>query len=255
MYADSHFHIVQCFRMCGGLSEEAFPREYAFCTCAHEPDEFLEQERLCRMMQESDRICVPAYGLHPQQPELGGMDFLEGLLAEKRIRAVGECGFDFFTQEFKENSEAQNKAWNFCIAAAARFGVPAVVHNRKALDLMFRDAAKLSRLPAVIFHSFAFTSREAQSLLNHGINAYFSFGKPLINGNKKSIDCVKNLPPERLLFETDAPFQTLKGQTVTFPSEIELVYKKAAELRSADCEELAAIAYRNFKIAFGLPLE
>lgn len=56
---------------------------------------------------------------------------------------------------------------------------------------------------------------EAQSLLDRGINGYFSFGKQLLNGNKKASACVCELPSERVLAETDAPFQFLKGEQYT----------------------------------------
>ena len=54
---------------------------------------------------------------------------------------------------------------------------------------------------------------------------------PKMNNNKKAIDCVKNLPVKNLLLETDAPFQTLKGEVNTLPKEIFDVYKEAAKLR------------------------
>ena len=67
---------------------------------------------------------------------------------------------------------------------------------------------------------------EAASLLNHNINAYFSFGKQLLNGNKKAIACLRELPSERLLAETDAPFQFLKGEKYTAPEDIKRIYEE-----------------------------
>ena len=77
----------------------------------------------------------------------------------------------------------------------------------------------------VLFHSFMGPPVEALSLLNRGINGYFSFGKQLLNCNKKAIACVRELPSNRILAETDAPFQTLKGEKYTAPSEIVRVYQ------------------------------
>ena len=96
---------------------------------------------------------------------------------------------------------------------------------------------------------------EAQTLLNHGINAYFSFGKQVFNGNKKVIACVKELPFERILSETDAPFQFLKNQQRTYVSEIKDIYKAAFSLRK-DCESFEQFQnqlYKNFLILFMYP--
>ena len=38
--------------------------------------------------------------MHPQNPDLSLVDFLESLLREGRLDAIGELGFDFFTEDF-----------------------------------------------------------------------------------------------------------------------------------------------------------
>ena len=90
---------------------------------------------------------------------------------------------------------------------------------------------ELKKLPAVLFHSFMGSLIEAESLLKRGINGYFSFGKQIFNNNKKVIQLVSELPLEKLLLETDAPFQTLKGEKFTDTKEIEKIYTKVFELR------------------------
>ena len=80
-----------------------------------------------------------------------------------------------------------------------------------------------------------------------------------MNGAKKAISCVRSLPLERLLFETDAPYQTLKGERATSPSEIALVYQTAFELRTVGAPfearpsfaDFAAVIEKNFSAAFG----
>ena len=74
---------------------------------------------------------------------------------------------------------------------------------------------------------------EAESLLDREINAYFSFGKQLLNGNKKVIACVRELPGERVLAETDAPFQYLKNEQYTSLSDIEKIISEIARLKSS----------------------
>ena len=243
LFCDAHFHAA----CCKGLSGKDLD-DFLGASCAHSIEEFTRQEEL---VASCPGHILPFFGMHPQLPLLENADYMEELLRDKRIRGIGETGFDLFTPEFKANLKAQEEAWNVSLALAAEYAVPVVVHDRKALDLIFRDADKLRPLPAVIFHSFAFGPREALSILKHGLNAYFSFAKQILNGNKKSRACVKELPLDRLLLETDAPYQTLRGEDATSPSEIRRVYAEAALIRGIPLEELAAALLRNFREAYG----
>ena len=272
-YCDAHFHIVQCNSYVSTDKENSF---FA-CTCAHSPEEFTAQETLVHQIVDEEanimqavgsnysksakRTLYTSFGIHPQlctvdisehgahgnQPSIElYASFMEQLIKEKRICAIGEAGFDLFTDEYAAQKTWQEEAWHAQCELAVKYQLPLIVHNRKALDEMFRDSALLSKMKCVLFHSFAFGPREAQSLVDHNINAYFSFGKQILNGNKKSIACVKELPIERLLLETDAPFQTLKGENVTKPEEIVRVYEAAAKIRMSDEKEMAVELERNF---------
>ncbi len=216
-------------------------------SCSHDRDEFARQQEL---VSRSKGHILPLFGMHPQLPLLENADFIEALLQKKEIIGIGETGFDLFTDEFRANLNKQEEAWETSVALAASYKVPVVVHDRKALDFIFRDTGKLKGLPAVIFHSFAFGPREALSVVRHGINAYFSFSKQILNGNKKSRSCVAELPLDRLLLETDAPYQTLKGEERTSPLEIRRVYQEAASIRKMKLEELASALQENFKAAY-----
>lgn len=201
---------------------------------------------------KGERNLLQSFGLHPQAPFLDERDFalrlefLEGLLQEKRIAAIGECGYDFFTPEFSAKRAAQEKAFAAQLDLAARHKVPVIVHARKAMQEIFAAAGALKEVPAVVFHSFAGSPADARSLLSKGINAYFSFGKPIVNGAKKAINCVRALQIERLLFETDAPYQTLKGEKATSPAEIADVYQAAFELRTAGIPYEARPSFVDF---------
>ncbi|MCR5764118.1 MAG: TatD family hydrolase [Treponema sp.] len=246
LFCDSHFHASDCKLLPDNEKDKVF----AGVSCAHSLQEWNEQSCLTN----GRKGFFNAFGIHPQLPDVQNCRLLESLLQEKKIVAIGETGFDFFTEKFKSNKKSQEESWNICLELAGKYNVPLIIHNRKALDIMFIYAKQMSLLPAVIFHSFAFSSREAESLLRHGINAYFSFGKPLLNNNKKSIDCIRNLSIDRILLETDAPFQTLKGETSTHPSEIERVYKKAIEIRNIDSYEFCQKLEKNFCTAFNVSL-
>ncbi len=244
-FCDAHFHAVQCHR----LPVDSESARFWGISCAHAVDEYWEQEKL---LAEGSRRIWGAFGLHPQNPLVENASFLEELLRKKQIVAIGEAGFDFFTPAFRDDRARQEAAWDISKKLALHYQVPLIVHNRKALDLMFRDCRELSNVTSVIFHSFAFGVREALALLDHGINAYFSFGKPLLNGNKRSIACARELPFGRLLLETDAPFQMLKGKERTEPEEIVRVYTEFCRLRGVALGETCQKLWQNFCAAYNM---
>lgn len=243
-FFDAHFHLVQFsqFVAIQGIKLHG-------ATCAHSPEEYEKQKELISFADKDSRI-IQCFGIHPQNPVIEYAEFLKKLLERDEIAAVGEAGFDYFTDEFKAKKREQAECFAIQAELAASFNKPLIIHDRKALDVLFEYRKLLSKIPSVIFHSFAFGKREADSLLSKGINAYFSFGKPILNGAKKAIECVKELPEDKILFETDAPFQTLKGEKFTSALEIENVYRKACELRGIELENLLIIIKENFNNAF-----
>lgn len=246
---DSHIHLAQCI-----LHEKINTPpslEYFAATCIHSEEEWKTFSDLEKSFSFSPSFLVKkAFGLHPQKIILGNADFLENLCRGKKIDAVGEAGFDFYTADLRKDSAHQEKAFQIELELCKEFSLPLVVHERKALEMIYRYSSELKRLPGVLFHSFFHGFFEAESILKKGMNAFFSFGKQIRNGNKKAIECVKNLPEERLLLETDAPYQTLKGESFTSFREIILVYKAAMNLRGIEdthsAEKFAFSLKNNF---------
>lgn len=205
---------------------------YWAITCALSREEFTLQEKIISAVpKDSPLHYLKSFGIHPQNPDFSRTEFLLELLRQNKIDAIGECGFDFYTEKFSSQRQQQEEVWKIQLEAAEKYEKPLIIHGRKCTQLFFRDIKALKKLPAVVFHSWAGTLTEAKSLLNRGVNAWFSFGKPLINGKKSAVECVKNLPEDRLVFETDALYQTLKNEEKTQPEDIIKVYKQAQKIR------------------------
>ena len=189
--------------------------------------------------------------MHPQSAGYidvkANADFLEALLKQNKLHAIGEAGFDYFTQEFRGHSAIQEEMFNLQLQLALQYNKPMIIHARKANNKLFEYSKQFKKLPAVLFHSFMGPAREAQSLIAHGINAYFSFGKQLMNNNKKVLDCAQNLPLQNLLLETDAPFQFLKGEKCTLPQDIKKIYEAFIALRPESRATIFATLQDNFK--------
>ncbi len=256
-FCDAHFHYAVCLER-----EAELEVNWQALSCAHRIEEWEVQAGAPAGVKR-------AFGLHPQASAMADFDvkknadFLEGLLRGREealaggqgalsassqpfINAIGEAGFDYFTPDFREKSQLQEEMWNIQLELAEQYKMPLVVHCRKANEKLFEYAPRLKKLPAVLFHSFMGSLVEANSLFGRGINCFFSFGKQMLNGNKKVIECLQKLPLENLLLETDAPFQTLKGEEFTRAEEIERVYEAAAGLRKMRLEELSERLRENF---------
>ena len=224
---DAHFHYAVCKDHGIELPDFKDGTQWLGISCAHSRKEF-------EIQQTAPSCVIQAYGMHPQNAEYENIkesaDFLEENLIKNLISFIGESGFDYFTPEFRDQAAVQEEMFNIQLDLALKYKKPIVIHCRKANHKLFEYSKQLKKLPEVLFHSFMGPPVEAQSLLERGINGYFSFGKQVMNGNKKVIACVKELPEERILAETDAPFQYLKGEECTQLFDIKMIIENINNL-------------------------
>ena len=250
-YFDAHFHLGDCLEQLRPFDKlrDPIPFVWTGCSCFHSPEEW-NKCVVPELVEGPNKKIYFSYGLHPQSAGWIDVkqcaDFLEKLLQQNKLNAIGEAGFDYFTPEFREHTALQEEMFNIQLQLALQYNKPMVIHARKANNKLFEYSRQFKKLPAVLFHSFMGPAREAKSLLDHGINAYFSFGKQLMNNNKKVIECAKNLPLKTLLAETDAPFQYLKGEQYTPLSDIKKVYKAFFDLRQENRDEVCSTFKQNF---------
>lgn len=263
-FFDAHFHFSECLKYENPFSALENFTEYYGCSCAHSVEEWFAQKTALESLEKSKIPEVSAgvplsyagkihilksFGLHPQNPAVENAEFLENLLENNWLDAVGEAGFDLFTDEFKKNLERQKEAWFIQAELAAKYNKPLVVHCRKGAQYIFQEIGALKKIPAVLFHSFPGPAEEAFSILRKLPDAFFSYGKQILNGNKKVLSCIKELPLKNILPETDAPFQHLKKERFTSCSEIKRVYQAAFDVRK---ELSSEIIKDNFFALFGL---
>jgi TatD DNase family protein len=207
---------------------------------------------------------VLCFAVHPQLPASDGasvpqsLETLEQLVGENKINAVGEAGFDLYDGVFRATEDLQVELFNAQLSLARKAQLPMVLHVRKAMDRIFALSRPLSDLPAVIFHSYSGTLGEAEALLRRGVNAYFSFGTTILLNHKQAMTVCAKLPPERLLFETDAPYQGLRGRPYSVPEDLYAIIEAAAQLRREavspveEKEELERVSDENFRKAYGI---
>jgi TatD DNase family protein len=236
-------------------------------------EEFIFNEEAAKKAKaENAPPLLPCFAIHPQifamSKEQSNLRFgakskellalLENLAAAGRIAAVGECGFDLYDDKFKATEARQDEVFAPHLETARRYDLPVVLHVRRAMHKIFDAAKELAGCKAVIFHSWPGTLEEGLSLLRRGVNAYFSFGNAVMLNHKQAIRCCSLFPAERLLTETDAPYQPPRGKDFSCWEDLPRIIETAAALRKEagaavnGAKELEMQIEENFKKAFGL---
>ena len=187
-------------------------------------------------------------GLSPSD----GLVLLQSLAAEGRLDAVGETGFDLYNDSFKAAEKIQDEMFICHLETAVKYGLPLVLHLRRAMHKIFPFAEELKKLPAVVFHSWPGTKDDGDALLRRGINAFFSFGSVVLKNHKKAIASAAHFPADRLLLETDAPYQPLPGKTFSSWQDLSAIcsclagLRKKADSSCSTAEELQQKTTENF---------
>jgi TatD DNase family protein len=194
-------------------------------------------------------------GTHPHnaQEELDiPLEEIVRLSRHPKVVAIGEAGLDY---HYKHSPpEAQAEGFRRHIAAARETGLPLEIHSRDAdedMACILEEEHAKGRFPAIL-HCYTGGRDLARRALALGL--YVSFSGVITF--KKSVGLraiAAEVPLERLLVETDAPFlapEPKRGKT----NEPSLVLHTAAALAAAkgvSRDELAAATTENFFRLFG----
>jgi TatD DNase family protein len=169
---------------------------------------------------------------------------------EKKIVAVGECGLDYFYTHSPKKD--QQKALRFQIELALEHNLPLIFHVRDAFDDFWPIFDSYQGLKGVL-HSFTDNQQNAHKALERGlhigINGIMTFTK-----QNWQLEIIKQLPLQKILLETDAPFLTPTPHrgTVNEPSRVRNVAEFLATLRGETLQELAAQTTKNAQALFHL---
>lgn len=260
MASDAHAHPADLLQLYPEAENERIHMGIACAASSWSYREFVYHENLAE--QASNAAAAPmrlCFGVHPQLLSMdasavpASFNTLLKLVEDKRLDALGEAGFDLFDDVFRNSEAEQEQLFIQQMELAIGAGLPVVLHVRRAIHKIFSYSSLLSKLPAVLFHSYSGTLEEARSLLRKGINAYFSFGTVLLLNHKRAIRVCAELPAEQLLFETDAPYQPLRGESYSSWHDLPAVISAAAAIRSraatdhGDAAELEYVSDLNFK--------
>jgi TatD DNase family protein len=189
-------------------------------------------------------------GVHPHEadahPDLGAAALVDGS-AHAKVVAIGECGLDYYYD--KSDRAAQRQRFGAHIEAASSTGLPLIVHTRDAEQdtaEMLGAAVREGGVTGVL-HCFTGSAELARKALDLGF--FISLSGIVTFKNARDLqETAKQVPLDRLLVETDAPFLAPvphRGR----PCEPAFVADTAAfvaELRGDEPEALAEATTANF---------
>ncbi len=182
---------------------------------------------------------------------------------EKRFRqqidnsnviGVGECGIDKNNWGETRELEEQKKLFKMQIEIALENKLPLIIHNREGdlevLEILneYKDKGLTG-----IAHCFVSSWEVAKKFIDLGF--YISFSGIITFASAKDIlETVKNVPLDRFLVETDAPYLAPQGHRgeVNVPKYVRITAQKIAEVKNISLEEIETKSYQNTCTIFKL---
>ncbi|SNZ07694.1 TatD family hydrolase [Cohaesibacter gelatinilyticus] len=189
-------------------------------------------------------------GTHPHNADKE-LDFkaddIAKLAEHPKCVAIGEAGLDYFYDNAPREAQAQGLRAH--IDAARMTQLPLVIHSRDADDDMIsilKEGMEQGAYPALL-HCFSSGRKLAMEALDMG--HYVSLSGILTFKRSQEIrDIVADVPLDRLLVETDAPYlapMPYRGKR-NEPAYVAHTAEILAEVKGVSKEEIARITTDNF---------
>ncbi|MDA1070288.1 MAG: TatD family hydrolase [Proteobacteria bacterium] len=194
-------------------------------------------------------------GVHPHNVESEGVAAAADLVeraGDPKVIGIGETGLDFFYDHSPR--EEQKASFREHIAASRETGLPLIVHTRDAdddtMDILEEEMGK-GAFPGLI-HCFTSSAELARRSLAIGFSISIS-GIATFKSAQDLRDTIAEVPLDRLLVETDAPYlaPVPKRGKRNEPSFVIHTAVLVAKLKAVSEEEIAAVTTENFFRLFG----
>lgn len=195
-----------------------------------------------------------AVGVHPHDAAGVPPDYVESLrrlAAQPRVVAIGEIGLDFYRD--LSPRPVQREVFAAQLRLAREAGLPVVIHCREAYDEVYDILRSEATGLTGVMHCFSGNWEEARRFLAFGF--YISIAGPVtFPQSSKLLAVARQVPFDRLLLETDAPYLTpipYRGKR-NEPAYLVHTARKVAEIREISLEEVTAATTENASRLFGL---
>lgn len=264
MLIDSHCHLT-CDELAPQIDDVLERASAAGVTRVITISETPLDARAALNLMAARPAIVLVAGIHPHNAGKCGRDELDALTAlhsgenvtaqlQERIVGVGETGLDFH-YDFAPR-DRQEQVFRFQLELAVAVGRSVVIHAREAEQRVCDILADYPTLAGrVVFHCYSGDQETAARILDMGF--WLSFTGVVTFKNADAVRAVaRDVPAERIMIETDAPYLSPVPVRKIRPNEPAFVAHTArhlAEVRGVSFEEFAATTTANAQRFFGLP--
>jgi TatD DNase family protein len=207
----------------------------------------LDQFDGVRAIAEGDPRIWCSVGAHPHEAADHAdllAERLVALAAHPRVVGIGETGLDYHYD--LSPRDTQEHVFRAHVAASKASGLPLIIHAREADDDIAAILAA-ERPPPGVLHCFTAGRALAEAALDLGF--YISISGIVTFRNAEDLRAiVRDLPLDRLLVETDAPYLApipYRGKR-NEPAFVTATALFLAALKGIEAEALAAATTANF---------
>ena len=204
-------------------------------------------DRVLQLEQEAPDFYHAMMGLHPCS--VGDdwedqLEVIENWLERRSFCAVGEIGMDLYWDATYKDQQIM--AFRRQANWAKSLDLPIVIHNRDATeDLLELVREEQDGRLSGIFHCFTGTVEEGKAMID--LDFYLGIGGILTFKNSDLEKVISELPLERMVLETDAPYLAPEPKRGNRNESAYLPYinMAIAEAKNLSPEEVAEVTSRN----------
>ena len=169
---------------------------------------------------------------------------LKQMAKHEKVVAIGEIGLDYHYEEY--DSVTQKKLFARQLEIADSLGLPFCIHCRQAASDVYEILSTHKHLikHSGLMHCYSEGAEWAKKFTDLGM--YISFSGN-ITYKKMDLSFVNEIPLDRIVVETDAPFLTptpFIGKT-NYPKYVRYVIEKIAEVTGKSYDEIERITSEN----------
>lgn len=210
-----------------------------------------ESNQAMRLLCEKYPNVYMATGCHPNYVEAMDEDKFNQIIEimnYDKVIAIGETGLDYARGATLELIQKQKYWFEKFIDLAISVNKPLVIHCREAYEDVCDILGKyeFSEGDGVI-HCFSGYKEQAQRFIEMGF--YLGVNGMFTKLSRDSMVCeaIKDIPLERILLETDAPYLLPKGATGKINTSLNLsfVVEALASLRNEEPEQIREVILQN----------
>ncbi len=204
-------------------------------------------------LAEREPDVFAAVGVHPHDADTVDdyvLSYLEELSAGSKVVAIGEIGLDFYRN--LSPRRIQEEVFVNLLSLAKKVELPVIIHDRDAhrrvMEILRAEGASRG-----VMHCFSGDMGLAKQALDLGF--YISFAGPITYDGRKAGEIIRNMPPDKILIETDCPYLTpvpYRGKR-NEPAYVRFVLERVAGILGKPVEEAEALTDENARRLFNLP--